>query len=88
MLPRYYRCSRGTASRSKPLSSKSVKALRGARTGDTDFQKEAIQVLNLRLETLLIDMGSDSTSHDYAEWNKAARHALEVVKGQAELSAA
>ncbi len=59
--------------------------LSSCKTGDSDFQNSAAQTLNARLEDILVELGSDPTSKPYAEWNRAARHALSVLKGEVEL---
>lgn len=67
------------------LKDEVLKLLSSCKTGDSDFQKAAAQTFNARLEDILAELGSDPTSKPYAEWNKAARHALSVLKGEVEL---
>ncbi len=64
-----------------------TKVLSRTRTGDPEFQTTAAEVFTGRLSEILVELGSDATSRPYAEWNKAARHALEFLKGETELDA-
>jgi hypothetical protein len=62
-----------------------LKALSRSRSGDPDFQKAAAQTFTERLQEILLELGSDATGRPYGDWNKAARHALSFLKGEAEL---
>lgn len=74
-----------TESRLIELRDEVLKRVNRNRTGDTEYQKSAAQMMNQRLQEVLAELGSDATGKEYAEWNKAARHVLDVLKGDAEL---
>ena len=74
-----------TESRLSEIKTEVLKALSQSRAGDADFQKAAAQTFNGRLQDILGELGSDPTSKPYGDWNKAARHALSFLKGEAEL---